>query len=326
MALVLTFAGTALYLQHKLSTQIDRIDNVFVGLENRPVKLVAEDGAEALNVLLMGTDRRSDAPTTGSDARAKEWVPGAQRTDTLMVLHIDSDRQGASIISIPRDSWVVIPGHGTNKINAAFSFAGPALAVKTIENLTNLRIDHLAVVDWEGFKELTDALGGVTLDIPETVHDGYRDVTWEKGRHKLDGEQALTYVRQRAGLPGGDFDRIHRQQYYLRTLLSDTLHQEFRREPKQVFDVLDTLTRNLSVDSGWSIGEMRNLALSLRNLRSANIDYMTVPTRGTGMEGQQSVVYLDKSGGEALWDAVREDHVTGWLAANPDNGVPEDVS
>ncbi|MBK5215938.1 MAG: LCP family protein [Propionibacteriales bacterium] len=326
LAPVLVLAGTGLYLQHKLSSQIDRIDNAFAGLQNRPVKPVVGDASGAINILLMGTDRRSDEQTTGKNATATEWIAGAQRSDTMMVLHIDGDRRGASVISIPRDSWVVIPGHGVNKINAAFSFGGSSLAVQTVENLTDLRIDHLAVIDWEGFKELTDALGGVTLDIPETVYDNARQITWTAGIHKLNGKEALNYVGERYGLPGGDFDRIHRQQYFLRTLLDDTLHQEFSTEPTQVYKVLGTLTNNLSVDSGWSVGDMRSLVISLRNLRSANIQYMTVPVNGTGLENQQSVVYLNSLGGRELWSSVRDDGVAAWLAANPARGVPAAVS
>lgn len=322
---VLTLAGVALYLEHRLTSQIDRIDDVFVGLPNRPAEPVG-DAADAVNILLMGTDRRSDEQTTGKNAGATSWIPGAQRSDAIMILHIDADRRGASVISIPRDSWVVVPGHGANKINAAFSFGGPSLAVQTIENVTNIRIDHLAVIDWDGFKQLTDSLGGVTLDIPETVHDRYRDITWTAGRHKMSGKEALDYVGQRAGLPGGDFDRIHRQQYFLRTLLDEILRQEFRKEPTQAYKILDTLTNNLSVDSGWSVGEMRGLVISLRNLRSANIEYLTVPIKGTGMEDRQSVVYLDPFGNDDLWSAVREDGVSDWLAANPASGIPTDVS
>lgn len=322
---VLLLAGVAVYLQHQLTSQINRIDDVFVGLPHRPAEATGA-AADAVNILLLGTDRRSDEPTTGRDATASSWLPGAQRSDAIMILHIDADRRGASVVSIPRDSWVEIPGYRTNKINAAFSYGGPSLAVQTVEDLTGVRIDHLAVIDWDGFRRLTDALGGVTLDIPKTVHDGYRDITWTAGRHRLDGDQALDYVGQRAGLPGGDFDRIHRQQYFLRTLLDETLTQELVRSPRKAYRILDLLTQNLSVDSGWSVSSMRSLLMSLRHLRSADIQYLTVPLAGTGMEGAQSVVYLDDERADQLWSTLRSDGVAGWLAAHPDNGVPASVS
>lgn len=322
---VLTLAGVAMFFEHKLTSQIDRIDNVFVGLPDRPPKATGT-AAGAVNILLLGTDRRSSARTTGSDADAPLWLPGAQRSDTIMILHIDSDRRAASVISIPRDSWVMIPGHGPNKINAAFSFGGPSLAIRTVENLTNIRIDHLAVVDWNGFKQLTDTIGGVTLTVPATVHDRYRDITWTKGAHTLNGKQALDYVGQRAGLPGGDFDRIHRQQYFLKTLFDETLQQEFRKEPTKVYAVLNTLTRNLSVDSEWSLGDMRSLIISLRNLRSANIGYLTVPIAGTGMEGAQDVVHLDSRAGQDLWDSVRDDVAAQWLDSNQSSAMPAEIS
>lgn len=325
LLMVLTLVSVTLYFQHELSSRIDRIDNVFAGLSNRPDKPVGS-AADAVNILLLGTDRRSAEPTTGQRARTASWLPGAQRSDAIMIVHIDSDRRGASVISIPRDAWVDVPGHGANKINAAFSFGGPALAVQTIERLSGIRIDHLAVIDWNGFEDLTDAIGGVTLDIPETVHDRYRDITWTAGRHRMNGSQALNYVGQRAGLPGGDFDRIHRQQYFLRTLLDETLHQELVKDPVQVYKILGTLTDNLSVDSGWSVGDMRGLLISLRRLRSADIEYVTVPVSGTGMEGAQSVVYLNQAGNDELWSAMREDGVSGWLSANPDRGVPATVN
>lgn len=325
MILVLTLSSVALFLQHELSSRIDRIDNVFAGLADRPPK-PAGSAAGAVNILLLGTDRRSEEPAAERGTEAASWLPGAQRSDAVMIVHIDSDRRGASVISIPRDAWVDVPGHGPNKINAAFSFGGPSLAVRTIERLTGIRIDHLAVIDWTGFEQLTDSVGGVTLDVPETTHDHYRDITWTAGRHVLDGKQALDYVGQRAGLPGGDLDRIHRQQYFLRTLLTETLHQELLKRPRQVYRILGTLTDNLSVDSGWSVAKMRRLLISLRSLRSADIGYLTVPVSGTGTEGAQSVVYLDSSGNDELWRAARDDQISGWLAVNPASAVPTTVS
>jgi len=317
--------GFLFYAQNHLAGQLDRIDDAFTGLTDRPPKPTSGVAAKAVNILLIGSDRRSDVPTTGRDAPASGWLPGLQRSDTLMILHIAGDRDTAAVISLPRDSWVEVPGHGSNKINAAFSFAGPSLAVATVEKLTHVRIDHLAVVDWNGFKELTDALGGVTVYVPETVHDSARRVTWTQGEHTLDGEEALSYVRQRYGLPGGDLDRTRRQQYFLRVMMAQAAHQGMLSDPRGIYTFLDTLTRNMSVDSEWSVGDMRGLVLSLRGLRPHDVTSLNAPVRGLGREGDQSVVYLDELANRSLWRAVRNDDVSGWVAHHPELITPQAV-
>lgn len=316
--LTLAAVGGFFYVEHRLSSRIHQLDGVFDGLEHRPAKPRSGPAKEAVNILLMGTDRRSEKQTTGQSASAPGWIPGAQRTDSIMVLHIDGDRRGASVVSVPRDAWVEVPGHGMNKVNAAFSFAGPSLAVETVELLTGVRIDHLAVVDWEGFSKLTDDLGGVSVTVPASVHDSARGVTWAAGEHELDGEQALLYVRQRYGLPGGDLDRIRRQHGFLKSLAKQSFESDMRRSPVRLLGLLDTLTANLTVDAGWSVREMGALALSLRHLRANDVDYLTVPVHGLGRVGDQSVVFLDSSAGKALWEAVGEDRVDGWLTDHPE--------
>jgi LCP family protein required for cell wall assembly len=320
--LALVPAGAILYLEHRLSGNVDRIPGVFDGLEDRPSK----PPGNALNVLVVGTDRRSDVPTTGTAARAESWIPGAQRSDTLMILHVDADRRGAALISIPRDTWVNVPGHGMNKINAAFSLSGPSLAVATVEALTGVRIDHLAVVDWSGFEALIDAVGGITVTVPDTVTDSARDVTWTAGPHRLDGEQALAYVGQRYGLPRGDLDRVARQQVVLRTLMQDALHQEMRKDPRMLYDFLDTVTRHLSIDSDWSTREMVELVASMRNFRSAGLIYLTMPVARFGTEGGQSVVYADRRPSRGLWGAVVADEVESWAASHQPRLTPAVVS
>jgi LCP family protein required for cell wall assembly len=311
--------SVGLYLEHRLTSQMGRIDGVFDGLTDRPAKPAAgTPGAKAMNILLMGTDRRSEVATTGDDAKAPDWVPGAQRSDTLMILHIDGSRQVAAVVSIPRDSWVQIPGHGYGKINWAYSYGGPSLTVATVEQLTGIRIDHLAVVDWEGFKELTDHVGGVDIDVPATVHDSANDVTWTQGRHHLDGEQALLYVRQRYGLPGGDFDRVKRQQAFLRAVLQASLHQEMRKDPKMLYGFLDTLARNVDVDSGWSTTSMAKLAFSMRSFRSLNLRFLTAPNLGTGRVGDQSIVKLNPAADAQLWKDLRSDRIDQWSAEHWD--------
>jgi LCP family protein required for cell wall assembly len=317
--------GTAfvLGLQARLEGQIQRIDGVFSGLEKRPDRPASGPAAAALNILVMGTDRRAEESATGSSGEGAEWVPGAQRTDTIMILHIDGDREGASLISIPRDSWVDVPGHGFAKINAAFSLAGPSLAVETVEQLTGLRIDHLAVVDMVGFQALTDAIGGVTITVPNTVVDTHNDVVWTKGQHRLDGEAAMLYVRQRYGLPGGDFDRVRRQQAFVRSVVRSSVQTLRDGGPRTIYNVLDTLTQHVSLDSEWEFGDLRGLVFGLRELSAADIDFLTVPVLGTGMEGAQSVVYLDRPANHGLWQAVRNDSMDGWLSTNTTANVLE---
>jgi LCP family protein required for cell wall assembly len=281
--------------------------------------------SEAVNILVLGTDRRSDKPTTGQLAQAPAWLSGAQRSDAMMLLHIDGDRKGASIVSLPRDSWVEIPGYGHAKINAAYSYGGPSLAVEAVENLTGVRIDHLAVIDWAGIRGITDELGGVTVTIPETVHDSARDISWPAGEHRLDGQAALEYVAQRYGLPGGDLDRARRQQNFLRTLMVDTLGRLSDGNPLDVYQLLRVMTNHLSVDEEWSSNEMAKLAWSLRGVNGSDVAFLTVPVAGFGWEELQSVVYLDHAAGKRLWTAVRDDRVSAWVRDNPEAPLTEQV-
>ena len=326
VCLLLLCAATltgVLWLRAKVEGNIQRLPDTFAGLTDRPDKPSSGSAADAMNILVLGTDTRSDTPTTGSDAPG--WEPGQARSDTMLLVHLEGDRRSASVISIPRDSWVDIPGHGKGKVNWAYSFGGPRLTVETVEKMTDVRIDHLTVIDWDGFKALTDAVGGVDIDIPKTVYDSARGVRWEAGRHHLDGEQALLYVRQRYGLQDGDLDRVARQQAFLRTLLKEALEQELRKDPAQVLDLLTLFSKHASVDDDWSTTQMAKLAASLRNLRTNDISYLTVPTDGTGMVGDQSVVRLDPSRDRDLWRAVREDRMDEWADDNPDLLTPDVV-
>ncbi len=296
-------AGGGLWLtQDRLFAQMTALPDAMPTNADRPT-IAPETDPEARTVLLLGSDKRADGSVAG------------ERSDTMMVARIAADRQSVSIVSIPRDCWVEVPGHGKAKINAAFAHGGTALAVQTVENLSGVRIDHVAVIDWEGFKDLTDALGGVTVKIPKTVYDPYRKKKWEAGTHRLNGEEALTYVRQRAGLPGGDLDRVKRQQNLIRELANQTLSSGTLSNPVTVYQVLDSITSNLEVDEGWTPAEMRSLAYSLRSMRSGDLYFSTIPVRGTGMVGSQSVVHIDNVEANEMWEAFKQDSVPTWIEA-----------
>lgn len=324
VVLLLVTGGGLLYVQHRLDGQVTRVDGVFDDLPDRPAKATGA-AAQAVDILLIGTDARTGGQATTGSVATAGWTPGAQRSDTLMLLHLSADRKSAAIISLPRDSWVDVPGYGDAKINAAFSWGGPALAVATVEKLTSVHVDHIAWIDWAGFQALTDVLGGVKVWVPKTVHDSARGVTWTRGSHELDGKQALLYVRERYGLPGGDFDRIQRQQYFLRAMIDSVRHEFSLANPLTSYDVLDAVTEHLTVDSGFSTGELRELMNTMTALHSDDVEFLTAPIAGLGWEDQQSVVYLDRSRAAGLWESVRDDDVGSWADDHPDTRTPQQV-
>ena len=313
-ALVLVLVGggvlAAARLQGNLDRNIERFGDPFAAIPaaSRP----AAAPAGAMNILLLGSDSRVSA------GDPSQWTAGAQRTDAIMVLHVPADRGAAYVTSIPRDSWVPIPGHGTAKINAAFSFGGPSLMVRTVEQLTKVRIDHVVIADFEGFTKLTDAVGGVTITVPKATHD--ERISLQAGKQQMDGETALKYVRQRHNLPGGDFDRVKRQQNWIRAVARQAMSAGTLTNPLRLNRALDALTRSVATDSGFSIGEMRDLALSMRSVRSNDLTFMTAPIAGTGWNADhtQAIVLLDKPAGRGLWKAMAADRTAGWVRDNRD--------
>jgi LCP family protein required for cell wall assembly len=267
--------------------------------------------SDGVTFLLAGVDSRSDRPTTGRDAQAELWKYGAQRSDTLMLVHLAPGRRTAYTVSIPRDSWVPVPGHGSAKINAAFSWGGPALLVKTVEQLTAVRVDHFAVVDWHGFRSLTDAVGGVPVTVRENSYDSEQDKRFTVGTHIMNGEQALSYVRQRHGLPGGELDRIKRQQQFLRSLVGEMRADVSVTAPMKVNRMLDSLTSAVSVDDRMSNSDLRDFVFGLRHLDSADAYFTTAPiVRSDRIKGQY-VLILDRGALRKLCQGIENGHPTG---------------
>jgi anionic cell wall polymer biosynthesis LytR-Cps2A-Psr (LCP) family protein len=184
---------------------------------------------------------------------------------------------------------VPVPGKRRAKINSSFAWGGPTLLIQTIENFTDVRIDHFMQVSFSGFESMTDAVGGV--DLPGAGH--------------LGGKAALVWVRERKSLPNGDFDRIKRQQTFIKVLMKKSF--DSANNPFALTGFADAASKAVSVDSGLTGGELRSLALSARGLRSSSVVFSTAPTTGTGTVGDQSVVFLDKQAGVQLWTAMRED-------------------
>lgn len=163
---------------------------------------------------------------------------------------------------------------------------------------------------------MINKLGGIDVTIPKTAYDSARKHTWTAGTHHLNGAQALLYARERHGLPDGDLGRVKRQQEVLRRLPARAL--SVTSGPTKLYGLLDALSEHLTVDSGWSSKDLAKLAFSMRHMHSGDVKYLTIPVTGTGMAGDQSVVFVDRAGGTALWEAVRADKVDEWTAKHAD--------
>jgi LCP family protein required for cell wall assembly len=309
-------AGCGLAYVSNLDGKLHRTD-AFSGLGERPGKSV--QGTQ--NIMLLGSDSRAGDDDAATSTTQK--TTGSERSDAIMVLHIPADHKKAYIISIPRDTYVSIPelnGHGgeKSKINAAFAWGGIPLTVKTVENFTGVKIDHVVKIDFNGFKGMTDALGGVDVKVDKTVTDPRSHRTFKAGVDHLDGAAALDYVRQRYGLPNSDFDRIHRQQIFLHALMQKATDSGTLTNPVKLKKFLDAATKSLTVDDSFSL---KDLVLEFRKLNNGDISFITSPHAGSETINGQSVVVSDRKKALALWSAVEKDQVAQWLASNSANNV-----
>lgn len=328
--LPLVAGGAYLWNLNAHMSSVGRIDtgNAYDGPD-------ADDG-KPLNILLIGSDKgepqegQSKKTTVAQDTKADTWPVGKYRSDTLMVIHVPADRSQVFVVSIPRDSFVPIfdaEGNETHseKINSAFSDHGPLGTLKTVENLTGLKMNHLAIIDWDGFKDLSTAVGGVPVTIPKTFYDPKQKITWEAGDHVLEGKEALAYVRTRYGLIGGDFDRIKRQQNFMRSLMGKMLNSDVSSNPVKLNKMVKALTRNLTVDEGWSTTSIAKLGLSLKGIKTDNVVFMTAPVAGTEtIPVWGSIVRLDEVKSAELFAALKDGTMEEFLADHPDLALSDE--
>ncbi|MFG1949564.1 LCP family protein [Micromonospora sp. NPDC048830] len=314
LVLALLGGAGAWFYARNLNNDLARTDPFAELTGGRPAKQV--DGA--LNILLVGSDSRDpDAPV---DQRS-QW-----RADTIIVMHIPADHKEAYLVSIPRDLYVPVPenaqaecGSGQrHKINAAFAFGGLPLAVKTVECFTDVRIDHVMAIDFAGFKEVTDALGGVDLKVERTItsiHKPYRKFT--KGVNHMNGAEALDWIRQRKQFPDGDFARMRHQQEFLRALMDKAASSGTLTNPGKLNAFLQAVTKAVTVDEGFSVVDM---ALQFRSLRGENLTFVTSPNLGGQMVNGESVVVSDREKALAMYQAMSADTMADWVQANQPAG------
>lgn len=312
--------GALAFMANHLVSNIGRIPNAFSGLNNASRPVMPAATRQSMTILVAGSDLFTTHRTTGAGAHEPPFEPGQQRSDTLMLVHISANRKQAAIISIPRDSWVDIPGYGRAKINAAFSYGGPPLAIRAVEQLTGVRINHYAVIDRLGFENMVGALGGVSVRVAQPTSTA--GVYFHQGVNNLTPATAFDYVHQRYGLPLGDLNRIQRQQNLIRAILTKVATDHLATNPIEMYRFLNVLTRSFSVDSTFSTSAMTELALQLAGLRGRNVAFVTAPWRGFGVQDGQDVVYLNRAQDAGLWQAIRNDKVGTWAASHPSAVTP----
>src|SRR3954467_13359615 len=302
LALVLAalLAGGFFFLENRYAGNIDRVKDVFAGLDQSsrpaPASPNQNEAAAPITFLLMGSDTRGH-PKNGA-------TPDG-RSDAIMLVRFSGDRTHAQVISIPRDSWVNIPGHGMNKINASYAFGGPSLLIQTVEQLTKVRIDHYAAIDFDGIIQVTDDLGGVDVMVAQTTTNG--PYTFKAGLNHLNGDQARWYLGQRYGLAGGDFDREKRDQQYLRSMFQKLFSSDTFTNPARLAAARRAVTGAVSIDDSLSNNDLLSLGYSMRGVTPKNVQYFTAPVLGTGREGSASVVYLDSTRGARMWSYLQTD-------------------
>ncbi|MFD5543124.1 LCP family protein [Streptomyces sp. NPDC127079] len=308
---ILVLGGTGVgYLYFKLNGNLRTVDiNQMLG-SDRPAKV--DNGSE--NILVLGSDTRSGANRKlggGAD-------DGSARSDTAMIVHVYKGHRQASVVSIPRDTLIDRPSctdaQGTTHdtatgvmFNSAYSTGGATCAVKTVEGMTGIRMDHYLEVDFSGFQKLVDELGGVTLTTTRAIDDPQSHLDLKAGRHTLDGQQALGLVRTRHGVgDGSDLGRIQLQQAFVKALINQVEQVGVFTSPKKLYDLADTATKTVTADSDLgSVNSLIDFANGLKSIGAQHMRMVTMPVRYDPSDPNRVVVAEAKA--KRVWAALRDD-------------------
>jgi LCP family protein required for cell wall assembly len=302
----------AFALNTRYEGKVERAD--ILGDVPRPKPSAPSEGGATgpLNFLVLGSDSRSPDPQTIKD-------PNGERSDTIMVVHVSRDLKSAFIVSIPRDSYVNVPAGGNwkggkNKINAAFAFGGAKLTAKTVYELTKVPLDGAMIVNFGGIHSMVDVVGTVNVCIPYAAHSTFSTKVWAKGCHDMGPDEAEEFMRQRKGVPGGDFGRIHDQQLVVKALAHKISDEGMLTHPLTLDRLIVTAAASVTVDSST---DLRGLILKLKGIAPDNIRFATAPYVRTMQTDAGSSVELDMKGTQELFRAVIDDRANEWLAAHP---------
>jgi len=313
IVIVVTQLVVALVTGLVISTAYGKLDkNLDTGreVEHRVKKHPLADG-EALNILVMGSDTRVGA---GNDLDGQTEI--GQRSDTTILVHISADRKTVYGVSLPRDAMVArpecendagekVPAEDPVIFNDAFSVAGPTCTVEQVEALTGIYIDHYVTLDFNGFKDMVEAVHGVTVCIPEDIDDSEHGITFEAGTQELNGQQALDYVRERSSTPNADIGRMKRQQAFIASMINKVVSAGTLTKPTRVYAFLKAATGSVVTDPGLaSLSKLANLAYQFRKTDLDNITFITVPIEEYAPDPNR-LAWSDSA--EGLWKVLIND-------------------
>ena len=258
-----------------------------------------------LNILVAGVDQRTGL-THHQEVMLHVGNDVSTNSDTLMLVHVSADRSKVTVVSIPRDSWINIPGHGMSKINAAYGLGGPKLMVQTVEQATGLTINHYVEVNFLGFVKIIDALGGVNICLPQPVDDTYSGLKLSAGEHHVDGITALAYARDRHSFATSDLARIQDQQKLLSTALANAIHSGLLANPIKLSGFISATVSALTVDKGLNVSA---LADQMRGIGTSDVRFMTVPLGNYDYQAPDGEVAVqwDQQAAGALFEKLKND-------------------
>ncbi|MFI8103536.1 LCP family protein [Streptomyces sp. NPDC086023] len=307
---VVALGGAGLgYVYVKFNGNLKSVDIDAALGDDRPADV--DNGS--MDILVLGSDSRS-----GANGEYGADDGGSARSDTAMIVHLYEGHKKAAVISIPRDTLVTRPscttdGGGTDPggrrqmFNESFTVGGPACAVKTVEKMSGIRMDHYLEVDFTGFKKIIDKLGGVEVTTTKPIKDGASHLNLAAGTHKLDGEQSLGLVRTRKSVgDGSDLGRIQLQQAFIKALIKQVKSIGVFDDPKRLLDLADTATKAITTDR--KLGDVKSLmgfAAGLEGIEPAGMQMVTLPV-GADAADPNRVVPLEKETG-LIWAALLSD-------------------
>ncbi|MGW0791074.1 LCP family glycopolymer transferase [Streptomyces sp. NPDC002911] len=311
VVLMLAGGGTAYWMYQDLDGNLTGVDIDRALGEDRPEKLPTT----GQNLLVLGSDSRAGAQN--KELGGGGGVSGA-RSDTTMVVHIPEGRSEAVAVSIPRDTLVTrpecvtsdgseLPEKRREMFNAVYALAGPACVVKTVERMSGVRIDHYLEIDFAGFKDLVDAIGGVTVDVEEPIHDTASGLDLTAGEHRLSGTESLAFVRTRKGVgDGSDLRRIGLQQQFLMALLKEIKSQDLLGSPAATYKIANSATESLTTDEGLaSLTSLSEFARSMNGVDPSSMETFMLPVAYDEQDPNRVVASEPRAGN--LWKAIRTD-------------------